>query len=101
MLPNPTNTGGGPASRKSTSRSGGCHPGEPAVCGQRQMVACLLQPPAQARERRNVTSRIRCHDQDAHHVSPVEPPRFSAPAELGARVPQATIHPCLVVTSRR
>jgi hypothetical protein len=30
--------------------------GEPAVCGQRHLVACLLQPLAQARERRDITS---------------------------------------------
>jgi hypothetical protein len=29
--------------------------GEPAVCGQRYLVACLLQPLAQSRERRDIT----------------------------------------------
>jgi hypothetical protein len=36
-------------------------------------VACLLQPLAQARERRDITSRTRCHDQNPHQVSPVVP----------------------------
>lgn len=30
--------------------------GEPVVCGQRHLVACLLQPLAQAGERRDITS---------------------------------------------
>jgi hypothetical protein len=52
--------------------------GEPAVCGQRYLVACLLQPLPQARERRNITSRTRCQDENPHQVSPVLPLRSSA-----------------------
>ena len=51
--------------------------GEPVVCGQRHLVACLLQPPAQARERRDIASRTRCHDQNPHQVAPVVPQRRS------------------------
>jgi hypothetical protein len=54
--------------------------GEPVVCGQRHLVACLVQPLTQARERRDITSRTRCHDQNPHQASPVVPLRFSAAA---------------------
>ncbi len=43
--------------------------GEPVVSGQRHLVACLLQPLAQAGERRDITSRTRCHDQNPHQTS--------------------------------
>lgn len=44
--------------------------GEPAVRGQHHLVACLLQPLTKARERRDVTARTRCHDQNPRQVPP-------------------------------
>ncbi len=49
--------------------------GEPVVRGQRHLVAGQLQPLAQAGERRDITPRTRCHDQNPHHASPVAPLR--------------------------
>jgi hypothetical protein len=50
--------------------------GEPAVRGQRHVVPGPLERLAQARERRDITSRTRCHDQNPHHTSPVGPLRW-------------------------
>jgi hypothetical protein len=50
--------------------------GEPVVCGQRHVVACLLERLPQAGERRDITARTRCHDQNPHHATPVAPLRY-------------------------
>jgi hypothetical protein len=55
------------------------------------LVACLLQPLAQARERRDITSRTRCHDQDLHYVSPVALLRSSAAASPTIIAPSTRI----------
>lgn len=45
--------------------------GEPLVGRQRHPVARLLQPLAQARERRDIAARTRRHDQNPHQVPSV------------------------------
>ena len=54
--------------------------GEPVVGGEGHLMARPPQLLAQARERRDVTSRSRGHDQNPHHVSPVVPLCFPTAA---------------------
>ena len=52
--------------------------GEPVVCGKCYLVACFLEPLTEARERRDITSRTRCHDQKPHQEAMTALARRSA-----------------------